>query len=152
MRNWLFLFCLGVMVSCDPPGVDEHSFITVVNDSEMSIDVSYDLDYPDRDFGPYDIHNYMEEKRRVFPHSSSNKPLGLPEWDSWENRFRNRIESDTLIIHIFDSRVIDNNTWSDIRREYMVEQVYYVSLDDLEALDWTVSYPPSEKMKDVKKE
>jgi len=37
-----------------------------------------------------------------------------------------------------------------VERDYLVLQRYYLSLQDLQKLNWRVSYPPTPEMKDMK--
>ena len=68
---------------------------------------------------------------------------------SWEGRFQ-VLPVDTLIIQVFDSRIIDEYIWSKIRSDYMILQQYFVSLENLQSVDWRISYPPTPEMKDIK--
>lgn len=158
MKHSYYVILLGLISfsSCRYPFFDRggHNIITVINESDKSIDVNYQFDYPDTDYGLYDIHHELSTSR-VKPNSTNTKALQLPEKDSWESRFNSdwidyKIQNDTLIIQIFDSNIVDIYTWYYIRHSKLAEQVYYVSLLDLEMLNWTIVYPPSKEMKDIK--
>ena len=127
-----------------------HNSIIFINDAAIPIDVSYSLDYPDLDLGSYDIQNAQEHQRRIMPNKASSNPLRFGDINaSWEGRFQ-VLPIDTLIIQIFDSRIIDEYTWSKIRSDYMILQQYFVSLENLQSLDWRIAYPPTPEMKDIK--
>ena len=46
-----------------------------------------------------------------------------------------------MMIYLFSKDTIDQVPWSRIRDEYLVLQRYDLTLDDLEAMNWTVEYP-----------
>ena len=57
---------------------------------------------------------------------------------------------DTLYIFIFEEDVLANHSWADVVDKNLVLQRYNLSLHDLQQLNWQISYPPSEQMKDMK--
>ena len=60
------------------------------------------------------------------------------------------LPSDTLSIFIFHVDILNRYTWEDIRQNYRILKRYDLSLKDLQKLDYTVPYPPTEMMKDMK--
>lgn len=50
---------------------------------------------------------------------------------------------------IFDSKVVENNTWEDVVRNYMVLQRYDFSKEDLARLNCQIFYPPTEEMSEI---
>ena len=56
---------------------------------------------------------------------------------------------DTLHIFVFEEDVLSIYTWEKVVNDYMVLQRYDLSLQDLQQLNWQVSYPPAEAMKDM---
>nr|WP_321374771.1 hypothetical protein [uncultured Bacteroides sp.] len=65
--------------------------------------------------------------------------------DCYENTLK-----DTLYIFIFEEDVLANHSWADVVDKNLVLQRYNLSLHDLQQLNWQISYPPSEQMKDMK--
>jgi len=57
---------------------------------------------------------------------------------------------DTLYVFIFEEDVLANHSWADVVDKNLVLQRYNLSLKDLQQLNWQISYPPSEQMKDMK--
>ena len=55
-----------------------------------------------------------------------------------------------MSVFIFDSEVLENIEWKEIRDNYMILKRYDLSLEDLQKLDFTLYYPPTEEMKDIK--
>ena len=65
-----------------------------------------------------------------------------------EDRYRfNKIEK--LSVFIFHNDTIDKYTWEEVREDYMVLKRYDLSLKDFQNLDFTVTYPPDEAMKNI---
>lgn len=127
-----------------------HNSIIFINNTGVPIDVSYSLDYPDLDLGSYDISNMQVHQRRIMPNKASSNPLMFGDINaSWEDRFQ-VLHIDTLIIQVFDSRIIDEYTWEKIRSDYMILQQYFVSLENLQSVDWEITFPPTPEMKDIK--
>ncbi len=66
-----------------------------------------------------------------------------------ESLFELEHYSDTHSIYIFDAEVIENTPWETVVRDYLVLKRYDLSLSDLQRLNWQVTYPPTEAMKDI---
>lgn len=60
-----------------------------------------------------------------------------------------RWDCDTVSFFIFDSKVVENNTWEDVVRNYMVLQRYDFSKEDLARLNCQIFYPPTEEMSEI---
>lgn len=60
------------------------------------------------------------------------------------------LPDDTLSIFIISLDTIKKYSWPTIRNSYNILKRYDVSLSDLEKLNWTITYPPREAMKDLK--
>jgi hypothetical protein len=65
--------------------------------------------------------------------------------DCYENTLK-----DTLYVFIFEEDVLANHPWADVVDKNLILQRYDLSLQDLQQLNWQISYPPSELMKDMK--
>lgn len=61
--------------------------------------------------------------------------------DSWK---------DTLCLFIFDADTFNTYSWKEIQNGYKVLKRYDLSPKDLRALERKISYPPDERMKDMK--
>jgi hypothetical protein len=53
-------------------------------------------------------------------------------------------------VYIFDANVLATVSWSTIAKNHIVLQRYDLTKEDLQRLDWEITYPPNEAMKDVK--
>ncbi|MCL2727598.1 MAG: hypothetical protein FWD56_04360, partial [Bacteroidales bacterium] len=57
---------------------------------------------------------------------------------------------DTLSFFIFDADIFNAYTWEEIQSGYMVLKRYDLSPQDLRALRRRITYPPDERMKNMK--
>jgi hypothetical protein len=91
------------------------------------------------------------------PYSNWNKALpngenntGLFNMSNGRSYCYENTLNDTLHIFIFEDNVLATYTWQEVVDNYMVLQRYDLNLTDLQQLNWQISYPPSEAMKDIK--
>ena len=68
--------------------------------------------------------------------------------NKWEGVISN-IPSDTLSIYVFDKDTINAYDWSKIQSGYKVLKRYDLSINDLKRLNWIITFPPTESMKDI---
>ncbi len=152
MRNRLKyipnLILILILTSCEYWD-SGHDIIAFINDSDIALDITSQLDYPDLDIGEKSILAFPEWSRRVAPRSGNTEALKYQS-PNWEIRFRDDIRSGVLVIQILDSKIVDSLDWDTIRSGNMVLQQYFVTLNDLERLNWILYYPPREIMKNIK--
>jgi len=67
-----------------------------------------------------------------------------------ESIFKQEGYTDTVFVYVFDAELIENTPWEVVARDYLVLKRYDLTLGDLQRLDWRVTYPPTEAMKDIK--
>jgi hypothetical protein len=65
-------------------------------------------------------------------------------------RIYKRNNVDTLCFFIFATDTLNMYDWDTIRDEYKILQRYDLSLQDFKRLKNTITYPPTEEMKDMK--
>ena len=122
-----------------------YSIISTINSISIERGQYYpNISYPDttlrktRDFVGVPQEN--SEKKYAFEGTGT----------SWELVYKNLMPNDTLSVFIFDAEVLENTDWEEIRDNYMILKRYDLSLEDLQKLDFTLYYPPTEEMKDIK--
>ncbi len=153
----LFFLSFHSCVRENKPGA--HEYITFVNNSDKDVYVSHSAWSPDTlCYEIKQIHN-NPQYHKVNAQSTSNRPLGLGRYrkDTWENFFSNN-SIGTVIVFVHDATISDsvctddNIDWSydnDLEYKelytYLNEQIikrrYFYTLEDLESIDWTISYP-----------
>lgn len=110
--------------------------LNFVNNSDSSIYVSISDFYKDTS---YVYVNYYPgnapEKYKIQPYETktSIKPIG-----TWERVYE---EQDTLAFYVFDAQVIETTPWDTVKAKYLVLKRYDLSLDDLQRMNWIITYP-----------
>jgi len=80
-----------------------------------------------------------------------NNTEALSWWgDCYEAEFHPIGIFDTIYVYVFYASVVENTPWEVVARDYLVLKRYDLTLEDLQRLDWKITYPPTEAMKDVK--
>lgn len=51
------------------------------------------------------------------------------------------LPSDTMSVYFFSTDTLNNNTWEEIRENYLVLRRDDLTFEDLEAMDWSIDYP-----------
>jgi hypothetical protein len=145
MKNKIVLlmsiFLLVIIVSCERK--DCHKTIKFVNysDSIIYIGFTFGIDTLFASRFPNPISHDMYKVISMSENTSALTILSCLE---------GRISSSYIRIYIFTEHVLSSNTWGSIQKNYMVLQRYDLTKADLQRLNWKITYPPSEAMKDVK--
>lgn len=132
---------------CSKDDEDNHSTITMINNSEKEIYTYFGGSYPDtlQDVG---VPSSSEPSiYKVASHERNATALWMSP--SWEIVLcdRRQIPSDTLMVFVYDAELLDSKT-SNVYDA--VIQRYDLSLQDLQQLNWTLTYPPSSDMRNIK--
>jgi hypothetical protein len=127
----LFLIFVNACGQKDP---NLHDIIWFENNSYKTLFVKATVDYPDTLIyfsNPASAGN----EYKILPNSSDD-PLRLR--DTYEELFR---QIDTLIVFVFDAQVIEDIAWETVKSDYLVLRRYNFSYQDLENINWKISYP-----------
>jgi hypothetical protein len=121
--------------SCKEGGSYYDFRLKVINKSNMTIYAEYTM-------SPIDT--LLQYRQSPFNHSpdkaTPNRTISLGRGGSWENAF-NEVANQKLRIFIFDASIVDNTPWDTIKKNYMILKRYDLSLDDLDNMNWTITYP-----------
>ena len=82
---------------------------------------------------------------KIMPKFEDNTPLFI--MSAYESVFG--YEFDTLLVFIFNADTLEMLGWDTVRAYYKVEQRYDLSLEDLQNVDFKLSFPPTEDMKHI---
>lgn len=146
----LVLFCVFMANSCVmKEDENHHRTIEVINNSEKAIYTNLGMSYPDTLFDVGVPSSSEPSIYKVVPHERNRSALNMARV-YWETIFKDgsQIPSDTLMVYIYDAELMDSKTFDHIYNT--VIQRYDLSLQDLQWLNWKISYPPSEEMKNIK--
>jgi hypothetical protein len=157
MKKVSLLFGLVILLICtasrcqDKESENCHTAIGFSNNSTKNLYVRgmhYIPRYPFASEVGY-IHSTVNERYKVKSGEQSNRKA-MSSSGCHEDRFDDDYYSDTFIVYIFDAAVVENTPWEIVARDYLVLKRYDLTLEDLQRLDWKITYPPTEMMKDVK--
>ena len=155
-KSLLFILLSFTFMSntCKNENVNCHNTITFHNRWGKTVYISISDIYPDTVHFTYSYPSPVKNPQfhKVISNSINRTGLRILSGDCYEELFHSKISfpNDTLIVNIFDEEVLESNAWEDIGNNYMVLQRYDLSLQDLQQLNWQISYPPTEAMKDMK--
>lgn len=58
--------------------------------------------------------------------------------------------ADTLCLFIIDNAIVNTLSWEKIRDENIILRRYDLAITDFERLNWKISFPPNDAMKNIK--
>ena len=147
MKILILLFVLVACSGCkkDYFGSDNAS---IKNMSDNNIVLIQDYLFYDR----YDNDTVLKEDFSIYETSTRIvKPGDSSIFKYWNKSHKNAISpTDTFSVFILDEDVYYLCSWLDICKNYKVLSRYDLSGDDIINLQYTVPYPPSPAMKDMK--
>jgi len=111
---------------------DCHTSITIFNNSDKAIYFHISPAYSDTlilDFNP----------------TEANKDFKIEKFSSKKDIFRSCIEgkfynSSEIRYFIYDAQILDSTPWDTIVNNYMILKRFDLSLEDLQKMNWTISY------------
>lgn len=106
--------------------------LKISNNSDKTIFFCDSYSYPDTsfDYNPF----YSPETFRINPGETRSDRIR----NTWEGKFE---LMDTLMIFIFDEETLKTVPWDTIQKKYMILKRYDLSLEDLQEMDWKITYP-----------
>jgi len=142
-RNNLLLLLVFFLNSClflDLLGPESrHQIIKIINNSEIEI-AFYPYSflpiggcYPDTLLPKANIGRYCS---RIEPKQDKGWSPDLTAKD-----IRESYREDTLIFFVFSVDTLNKYSWEQIREGYKILKRYDLSIDDLDSLNWTITYP-----------
>ena len=146
-----FLYIICAAVSCEKKESEIcHTVIRFSNNSENDLyirsvlgnkghPITLELSY---------YHNTILTQYKVVSGEQNNR-RATDNNTCYEHVFERNSTPDTLKFYVLDAYVVENTPWDIVARDYLVLKRYDLSLEDLQKLNWRVTYPPTEEMKDV---
>jgi hypothetical protein len=130
---YLILSCLLIVnSSCHK---DEELRLRVNNVSDKAIYVSWTIDYPDTSLIHTVNPTYNPQIKKVEAHGVQKDYYGAPS----KGLFNDKV--DTLSVFVFDAQVLETTPWDTVKANYLVLKRFDLSLDDLNKLNWIITYP-----------
>ncbi len=135
------IFLIGCSGTCKKnPFVEKVYSIKVVNQSTQWINFFQSNIFPDTS---------LPANKPYYGAGRPNNSSYLDSRLDWPDVF-STLPVDTLSIFILSNDTINKYDWYTVRNGYMILKRYDLSLGDLKQLNWTISFPASEAMKDMK--
>jgi|AntDeeMinimDraft_5_1070356.scaffolds.fasta_scaffold02449_5 hypothetical protein len=145
-KNILLLNIVILVTSCCVKNTENcHKIITVVNNTDKAIYVKGNYRYPNTDAYKNSQNPLNSGYSKVLAHESSqghNKSeTALPSFgDCYEAIYSSLIESDTMMVYIFDGPTLETKGYNYIKENELVLKRYDLTLKDLDSLNWTITY------------
>ena len=147
-RIYILFGVIFLFVQCITEPNLEVLFITNKSTQIIKIyfnsEVNHRFVYPDTLITNFQNRVYFEN---YLPFSERNEIISVA---SWRETYKNKASQDTLYLFIFASDTLAKYSWEEIRKGYKVLARYDLSLEDLERLNFELSYPPDNRMQGIK--
>jgi len=140
MKAFRFLVLLPILLILTACPDSLYSF-TFTNNSTSEVFMYLNLDYLENTLYP----DTSIARVRTGYHFEQGKSYNYDY--SYEYLFK---RNDTVSMFIFDADTINLYSWEEIQSGYKILQRYDISAENFKALKYTITYPPTEAMKDVK--
>ncbi len=150
MKNLIIAFCFMLIGECEG---NQWSSLRIKNASDNPISF-YQASSVSQRLYPYDVVSDFLYPDTTISKKNITLDIGVTRYSldnqgKWEDVV-SKLPSDTLSIFIFDTATIENNSWDEVRENYLVLKRYDLSLEDLQLLDFTVPYPPTPEMANMR--
>ena len=148
-RSYFFIVViLFLMVSCRTEPLLHPLYI--VNNSNDTLKIYFNDDKDHRSVYPDTLITNFENRIIFEDYPPLSGKLEITAVGSWKKSFKIHTIQDTMSIFVFHSDTLARYSWREIRRDYKVLARYDLSLEDLERLDFELSYPPDSRMQGIK--
>lgn len=133
----LFLYLICSANSCSKENGQGHADkrLNIINNTEHIIASFIQYNYPDTSIQDKETPGFNSIS--IEPHS---KNVHLT-FVSWETLINQNNQYGIISILIFSSDTIQTYSWEEIQKNYNVLKRYDLSLQDLERMNWTITYP-----------
>lgn len=130
---------LLISIKCVDNDKNCHNTISFQNTSSKTVYVEYLGGYPDTTYFKYEPNPVLSpEVSKALPGETNKR--ALESRSCWEDKFKDLIKSDTVMIYVFDAQVLESTAWDTVVKKYLILKRYDLSLQDLQKSNWTVTY------------
>ncbi|MCK9617890.1 MAG: hypothetical protein M0R21_08655 [Lentimicrobiaceae bacterium] len=133
----IYLIILGLLTintTCNKVN-NEDLKLRVNNMSNIPIYTAWTIDYPDTSFNHVANPIYNPQIHKIEAYSIQKNYYGAPS----KGLFNDKV--DTISVFIFDAHVLETAPWDTVKANYLVLKRYDLSLQDLQIMNWTITYP-----------
>ncbi|WP_298900883.1 hypothetical protein [uncultured Psychroserpens sp.] len=141
----LILFTMLISLASCEVSMDNRYFITVENDTDETLQFhvaseNSPVKYPD---------TILPMNMDDISLPSVTRTVNWGNSRRWEDRV-DALPSDTLSIYFFHPDTLSTYSWDEIRDDYNILKRYDLSIEDLQALNFRVTYPPTPEMQNIR--
>ncbi len=133
--------------NCEREDENHHKTIEVINNSDKAVYTYLSTSYPDT----LDMYGVPSSPYpsiyKIEPYERNKSALSLREFYEVIFRDGGQIPSDTLMVFFMDAEKLESET---THVHNSIIQRYDLSLQDLQQVNWMLTYPPSSEMKNIK--
>ena len=133
----LSILLITVCSKCEKAAMDYSYEINLINNAEHSIGYYFATG---GEYGTFYPGSLPETNEYVIYDISKVLRPGYESHLEWKDFFQ-ALPEDTLSVFIFHTDTLNKYTWEEVRDNYMILKRYDLSLEDLEQLDFTITYP-----------
>jgi hypothetical protein len=150
MRKLLYFAVILLFNTCVRESDTCHKSILFTNNSDKEIYARVNSStYPDTI--SYRHYGGLVSQSHIYKiQSGAGNRDALDSRDCYEKKFEGKYAIDTIMIFVFDAYTLEHNTWETVVKYNMVQHRYDLSLEDLQRLGWSVTFPPTETMRHMK--
>lgn len=141
-RIFLILCCSIILMAgqCNKETANCHRYITIANNSDYELDMSFSGEYPDSlsstGFGT----RYPSYNLPIPPYTTGRYEI-LGAGSCLETRIGYINEYGIFMFFLFDSQVLKTMPWDTIVKYRMYLKKYDMTVADLNNSNWTITYP-----------
>ena len=128
---FLFLIIFLVLSCRDNPFVEKVYSIRVYNNSQKRVTTFYQKNYPDTN---------LSNPKPLLSEIKPNDYIFIDSRKKWEEVF-SEAPKDTLSFYNISSDTLSTYSWDIIISRYNILKRYDLSLQDLQNLNWRITYP-----------
>ena len=124
------LIVIGAKCSND----DELMKLRIKNNSSQTLYESCSTNYPDTSLNKILSPACNPQIHKIEANTFQKEHYNSPTEDIFDY-------NDTLIVFLFNAQILESNPWDSVVKNYMILKRYDLSLQDLQDMDWTITYP-----------
>ena len=132
------VFLILLLTGC-PEDKYPGTVLGVQNNSSSAVYFWYSSDYTIHHFPDISL---PEAKPLYFTSVAANSGAGMGEDDpDWIDIY-SQLPDGKFTVFVFSKDVVDNTPWETVRDDYLILERFDVTLEELKALDYTLTYSP----------
>ena len=134
LLTFSFLLLVG---ACEKDRKGDPIELFVKNNSNDTIIACLQFNYPDTILLDFKKERSMTDAYGVNPYSK----VGFLEFTGWERTLRKEKKTEGVVCIVYSVDTFRNYPFEQIQNDYNILKRYIVSIDQLKAMKWTITYP-----------